>query len=48
MPMRLNMIPKSIKQRRVLEDHLLGTPMEDAHRRDFTINSLFYDPFQKK
>ena len=39
---------KSIKQKRVLEDHLLGTPIEDAHRRDFTINSLFYDPFEKK
>ena len=39
---------KSTKPKRILEDHLLGTPIEDAHRRDFTINSLFYDPFQKK
>jgi poly(A) polymerase len=25
--------------------HLYGTPREDAFRRDFTINGLFYDPF---
>lgn len=25
-------------------DNLFGTPEEDARRRDFTINSLFYDP----
>ncbi len=38
----------SEKQKNVLKDNLFGTPIEDAHRRDFTINSLFYDPFQKK
>ena len=36
------------KQKRVFKDNLFGTPIEDAHRRDFTINSLFYDPFEKK
>jgi len=25
-------------------DNIFGTPEEDAQRRDFTINSLFYDP----
>lgn len=25
-------------------DNLFGTPQEDAQRRDFTINGLFYDP----
>lgn len=27
-------------------DNLFGTPKEDACRRDFTINALFYDPLQ--
>ena len=27
-------------------ENLYGTAMEDAKRRDFTINSLFYDPIQ--
>ena len=31
-----------------MRDNLFGTPIEDANRRDFTINSLFYDPFQEK
>jgi poly(A) polymerase len=25
-------------------DNIFGTPEDDAHRRDFTINALFYDP----
>jgi poly(A) polymerase len=29
-------------------DNIFGTPEEDAKRRDFTINALFYDPFKKK
>lgn len=28
----------------VLRDNIWGTPQEDALRRDFTINGLFYDP----
>lgn len=28
-------------------DNLFGTPEEDANRRDFTINALFYDPLKK-
>jgi poly(A) polymerase len=27
----------------VVDDNLFGTPQQDAERRDFTINSLFYD-----
>ncbi len=30
----------------ILRDNLFGTPIEDANRRDFTINGLFYDPFK--
>ena len=29
------------------KDNLFGTPEEDAFRRDFTVNALFYDPSQK-
>lgn len=29
---------------RVLRDNVFGTEAEDASRRDFTINALFYDP----
>ncbi len=28
----------------IRQDNTFGTPEEDALRRDFTINSLFYDP----
>lgn len=29
-------------------DNIFGSPEEDARRRDFTINGLFYDPVQRK
>jgi poly(A) polymerase len=29
---------------RILQDNTFGTPEEDAFRRDFTVNALFYDP----
>ncbi|RYZ76888.1 MAG: poly(A) polymerase [Proteobacteria bacterium] len=29
-------------------DNVFGTPEEDALRRDFTINALFYDPIEEK
>ena len=29
-------------------DNLFGSPKEDANRRDFTINGLFYDPIQDR
>ncbi len=31
-----------------LGDNLFGTPQEDALRRDFTLNGLFYDPVEDK
>jgi poly(A) polymerase len=41
--------PAPLPRRRRVEDHLIhrdntyGTPEEDAFRRDFTVNALFYD-----
>lgn len=32
----------------IVGDNYFGTCEEDAKRRDFTINALFYDPIQKK
>lgn len=32
----------------ITEDSLWGTPEQDVHRRDFTINGLFYDPLDHK
>ncbi|HVK61505.1 MAG TPA: hypothetical protein VM432_08145 [Bdellovibrionales bacterium] len=29
-------------------DNVFGTPEEDARRRDFTVNALFYDPIEEK
>ena len=34
--------------RRPVDVHLHSSPEEDAQRRDFTINGLFYDPVHKK
>jgi poly(A) polymerase len=31
-----------------LADNIFGSPEEDAKRRDFTINGLFYDPIEDK
>ena len=31
-------------QGRVLRDNVFGNQMEDAARRDFTVNALYYDP----
>ncbi|WP_343215987.1 polynucleotide adenylyltransferase PcnB [Chlamydiifrater phoenicopteri] len=31
----------------ITKDNLWGTPEEDVLRRDFTINGLFFDPFEK-
>lgn len=30
----------------IWDDNTFGSPEEDANRRDFTVNGLFYDPFQ--
>ncbi len=32
----------------IRDDNLYGTPEEDAFRRDFTINGLFYDPHNER
>jgi len=33
---------------RLLRDNVFGTQEEDAARRDFTLNALFYDPFSEE
>lgn len=33
---------------RILRDNVYGSQEEDAHRRDFTINALYYDPHTER
>jgi poly(A) polymerase len=33
---------------RILRDNVYGTLEEDAQRRDFTINALYYDPVSER
>jgi poly(A) polymerase len=33
---------------RILEDNIFGSQAEDAARRDFTINALYYDPLREE
>ena len=33
---------------RILEDNIFGTQREDAARRDFTVNALYYDPLSEE
>src|SRR5699024_1378441 len=33
---------------RILRDNLYGTHLEDAARRDFTLNALYYDPLTEE
>lgn len=42
--------PKSMRrpENLILSDNSYGTSVEDAFRRDFTANALFYDPVAKK
>jgi poly(A) polymerase len=43
--------PDAVRQERdllITEDNTFGTELEDALRRDFTINGLFYDPLKGK
>jgi poly(A) polymerase len=39
---------KQDKHGRVLSDNVFGTQAEDAVRRDFTVNALFYDPVKEE
>ncbi len=41
---RRNPTPEEQNDPEISDDNLFGTSYQDAHRRDFTINSLFYDP----
>lgn len=36
--------PRTDEHGRLLSDNVFGTQEEDARRRDFTVNALFYDP----
>ena len=46
---RSNKIRKHVlsEHGRILEDNVYGTMAEDASRRDFTVNALFYDPINE-
>ena len=46
---RSNKIRKHVlsEHGRILEDNVYGTMDEDASRRDFTVNALFYDPINE-
>ena len=42
---RRNALPEEVEASELsFADNFFGTPQEDAQRRDFTINGLFYDP----
>lgn len=44
---RRNALPEEIEASDLgFADNFFGTPQEDAQRRDFTINALFYDPIK--
>lgn len=44
---RRNALPEEIEASELsFADNFFGTPQEDAQRRDFTINGLFYDPIK--
>ncbi|MDR0716322.1 MAG: polynucleotide adenylyltransferase PcnB [Azoarcus sp.] len=41
---RANQLAETDRHGRVLADNIYGTQAEDAIRRDFTVNALYYDP----
>jgi poly(A) polymerase len=45
---RRNPTPEEQNNPEISDDNLFGTSEEDAQRRDFTINALFYDPVAQK
>ena len=38
--------PESLPEHMIVSDNSFGTAREDAWRRDFTVNALFYDPLE--
>jgi poly(A) polymerase len=40
--------PEEVDEEQPASDNIFGSPEEDAQRRDFTINGLFYDPINEK
>lgn len=38
--------PEKLPEHMIVSDNAFGTAREDAWRRDFTVNALFYDPLQ--
>jgi tRNA nucleotidyltransferase/poly(A) polymerase len=40
--------PETLNHFSNVDENLFGTPKDDAFRRDFTLNALFYDPVSKK
>lgn len=44
----INIIKHTDQHGRLLQDNVFGNQEEDAIRRDFTINALFYDPTSEK
>ena len=45
---RRNALPEEIDEDSPNGDNFFGSPEEDAKRRDFTINGLFYDPLREE
>ena len=45
---KIDVEDKEAASKLLLYDNVYGTAKEDANRRDFTVNALFYDPFKNK
>ena len=41
-------VPRQLPENLILSDNSFGTAEEDAWRRDFTVNALFYDPVRSE
>ena len=40
--------PEQLPEHLIVSDNAFGTAREDAQRRDFTVNALFYDPLKEE
>ncbi len=40
--------PRTTEEGRLLDDNVYGSMEDDALRRDFTVNSLYYDPLEER